>query len=180
MELTSDMEYAGFWRRFNAYGVDATLVQIATWVIGWQLGLDTGSSIDLKTFQALIVSAQSGVVDPALTTLLADGIKSSFSGGSFISLVDDKLFIVLSALYNIIFIAGVWQATPGKRWLGLKVTSKSGARLTLLESATRHAASGLSMLAAGIGYITLFFTKEKLAPHDMICQTRVIRVRNPL
>lgn len=181
MESRSVVETAGFWRRFNAYGIDATIVLVVSWLLSWQLGIDAvasdSNSLDMQTLAALVNASQSGTLDPALIATTQDALTRSLSGGSFIQLVNDQFFMLISALYNIFFIASEWQATPGKRWLDLKVTNADGTRLTPLQSAMRHAASGLSMLAMGLGYITMFFTKDKLALHDIICTTRVIRLR---
>ncbi len=183
MENAPFVVYAGFWRRFNAYGIDATIVLVISWFLSWQLGITAAASgtapLDVQTIQTLLDGAASGNMDPTLVATAQGGLKRSLLGGSFISLVDENFFMLVSALYNIFFICGTWQATPGKRWLDLQVTTQDGARLTLQQSALRHAASGLSMLLGGLGYITMFFTKDKLALHDIICNTRLLRLTSP-
>jgi uncharacterized RDD family membrane protein YckC len=42
----------------------------------------------------------------------------------------------------------------------------------------RYFAKILSAIILGIGYIMVGFDSEKRGLHDMICDTRVIRVRN--
>ena len=172
--------YAGFWRRFNAYGIDATLVLAATWLLGMlcdiQPPVEQATQLDMATFDAMAQAMYGGAVDPALMQQATDGLERSLSGGSFLSLVDENLFMAISALYNILFVAGKWEATPGKHWLGIKVTGVGGRRLSLLHSAARHLATGLSMMLGGLGYLTMPFSKQKLALHDMLCHTRVIHV----
>ena len=49
--------------------------------------------------------------------------------------------------------------------------------LEAVSHAIRHTFTGLSMAPLGLGYITMLFTKQNLALHDIICNTRVIRVK---
>ncbi len=177
---TTSLKSAGFWKRFNAYGVDATIVLIFTWLIGWLVGLDAHAqqlgADDIRALNQAIAALQGGQVDPSLQTNAQDALLRSLLGGSLIPVVNDHLFMLLSAFYNISFVAGEWQATPGKRWCGIKIIMADGSPLSWTQSAYRHAMSGVSMLLGGIGYVTIFFTKEKLALHDIICKTRVVRV----
>jgi 8-oxo-dGTP pyrophosphatase MutT (NUDIX family) len=84
------------------------------------------------------------------------------------------LSLAVSAIYNIFFVASSWQATPGKRWCNLMVVMKDGSAPSLTQSAYRHAASGISMLLLGAGYLTMAFNREKASLHDLICDTRVV------
>lgn len=182
MEHTPQVEFSGFWRRFNAYGIDATIVLVISLLVAWVLGIDADASaagMNMQTFNALLTASQGGAVDPALVATLQDALTRSLTGGSFVPMVDDYVFMAVSAAYNILFVAGKWHATPGKYWLNLKVTGVGGTRLTLLHSALRHAASGISMYIGGLGYLTMFFTREKLALHDMLCRTRVFHHIHP-
>ena len=168
--------YAGFWKRFNAYGIDGTIVLILSVLIGWYLPEAHAQTADeLQQLNNAIAALQgNGPVDPGLQQTAQSAIMRSLTGGSLIPFVNDNLFMAISALYNIGFVAGKWQATPGKRWCGIVVVMQNGARLTLIQSAMRHALSGISILAGGLGYITMFFNPEKCALHDILCTTRVI------
>ncbi len=55
------------------------------------------------------------------------------------------------ALTGTLFEASPWQATPGKRWLGLRVIEAEGRRMTWRRAAVRHLARAvpLALLAAG-------------------------------
>lgn len=175
METSPGFRFAGFWRRFNAYGIDATLIFIAAWLLDTFV-LDNAFAQTAEDFKTLTDAANAlgtGNVTPELKATAEAALISSFTGGSIIP-VNEYAMITLSALYNILFVCGTWQATPGKHWLGIKVVMKDGRKLTLLESAIRHSISGISMLPLGLGYITMFFTRDKLALHDIICNTRVI------
>ena len=178
LDALSPLSYAGFWKRFNAYGIDATLVLILSLLAGWLVGDASAQPVgdpNLQMLNAAIANLQKGgSIDPALLGTAQDAILRSLTGGSLISFGNDYVFLVVSALYNIAFIAGDWQATPGKRWCRIKVVTENGARLGWAQSTFRHAMSGVSMLLGGAGYLTMFFTRERLALHDILCHTRVI------
>lgn len=57
----------------------------------------------------------------------------------------------LLALTGTLFEASPWQATPGKRWLGLRVMEAEGRRMTWRRAAVRHVARAvpLALLAGG-------------------------------
>ncbi|MFZ4541887.1 MAG: RDD family protein [Rickettsiales bacterium] len=169
--------YAGFWRRFNAYGIDATFVVIIAWLLDMVL---PGSAMaqtpeDFQKISDLVLALQTGQVTPERMAMVRQSLKDSMLGGSMIP-IDTILLIVTSAVYNILFVISDWQATPGKHWLGMKVVTKQGEKLNWLQSTLRHVTSGLAMLPLGLGNITIFYSREKCAPHDFICGTRVVRL----
>ena len=76
--------------------------------------------------------------------------------------------------YYVLFQASPWQATPGKRAFGIKVTDLEGRRIGYGRSLARYAASIVSFLALMIGYLMVPFTRKRQAMHDMIAGTLVI------
>ena len=173
--LTTTPVYASFWKRLYAYGYDSLLVLIATWLVGMQLPSPAAAQ-DITpeqlnaTIQTLVAAGllPEGTATYNLNDMMQYQLNNAFSWG------DMLLPLAVSAIYNIAFLVGHWQATPGKRFCGIYVTNATGGKLTLTESILRHVTSGLSMLFFGLGYITIFFSRQKLAPHDMLCGTRVV------
>jgi uncharacterized RDD family membrane protein YckC len=86
------------------------------------------------------------------------------------------LFLV-SLLYFPIFNASVWQATPGKRLLGIHLMRVDGQDVSFLRSLGRYFAQILSALFFMIGYIMVGLTREKTGLHDLIAGTRVVHGR---
>lgn len=84
---------------------------------------------------------------------------------------------LLGIVYHTCFIAGSWQATPGKRAMGCIVVNRDGSRLSYLQAFCRHIACAISGLTLMIGYMLAGWTKESTALHDMICGTRVVRTQ---
>ena len=167
--------YAGFWRRFNAYGIDTTIVLLLNMAVSWLIGSGAWKETvsEMQLLYDLFMATQTQQASPELQQQVREMLDGSVMGGSFLPGGDEYVAMAISALYNILFVAGKWQATPGKRWLNLKVRMQSGEKPTLWQSAWRHAVSGISILAFGLGYITMFFSKKKLALHDHICHTCV-------
>ena len=85
------------------------------------------------------------------------------------------LGLVLVQMLYIVFFLGRFGATPGKMICGLKVVTTDDSRLTYRRATARYFAQILSGMALCIGYLMVFFDREKRALHDHLCGTRVIR-----
>ncbi len=75
------------------------------------------------------------------------------------------------------FFVGNMGATPGKMAVGLRIVRPDGSRVTYARAAGRYFARVLSEIILLIGCIMAAFDKQKRALHDMICDTRVVKVR---
>jgi uncharacterized RDD family membrane protein YckC len=80
-------------------------------------------------------------------------------------------------LYEALLLSSPWQATIGKKLLGLKVTDEAGQRLSFGRATGRHFAKIISMIICFIGFIMAAFTYHKRALHDMIAGTLVMKER---
>jgi len=143
------MDYAGFWIRFGAYLIDAILLGIIGAIIGGIFGAGLGA-------------AASASADPG-----------DFMGGGSI------LLNLVSLIIGIGYFAGMesssWQATLGKKALGLVVTNSEGGRISLLNGVGRYFAKILSALILLIGFIMVAFTDKKQGLHDMLAGTLVLK-----
>jgi len=68
-----------------------------------------------------------------------------------------------------------WQATLGKRWMGIKVTDANGQRLGFPQATGRHFGKYLSALPCFLGFIWALFSSRGMAWHDRLADTRVVR-----
>ena len=140
------MEYAGFWRRVAAYLIDVIIISVAGGFIGGLFGGVMGAGI----------SASGGSVEDSMQTLN--------SVGGLIGLV-----------IGIGYFAGLesssWQATVGKKALGIIVTDLNGNRISFGRALGRYFAKILSSLILLIGYIMVAFTEKKQGLHDMLAST---------
>jgi len=83
--------------------------------------------------------------------------------------------IVIGWLYGAGFESSRAQATVGKRWMGMKVTDVHGERIGFLQATGRYAAKYLSALPCFLGFIAALFSSRRLALHDRLAGTRVVR-----
>lgn len=75
--------------------------------------------------------------------------------------------------YFALFESSAWQATPGKRLIGLRVVDLQGHRITFLRASGRCLARGLSAIL-GIGYLMALFTRRKQTLHDILASCLVV------
>ena len=85
------------------------------------------------------------------------------------------ILMTLSWIYSAGLQSSSWQATVGKKVLGIIVVDEYGDRLTLKRATGRFFASILSSLCFNVGYIIVAFTKHKQGLHDKIAKTFVIK-----
>ena len=158
------MRYAGFWKRFHAYKIDLFIVTLLTLAASYFVGSAEAQDMGDLANQLLAIQQSGGSAEPTASA-------SSLLGSLLPSLL---VATVISAIYNIGFIAGKHQATPGKRYCGIKVVMEDGTRPNLAQSAIRHLASGITMATGGIGFLSIAYSRDKLALHDALAHTRVI------
>ncbi len=121
-----------------------------------------------------------------------------------LTMVIDGLFfqalmnMVIAATYYMLFLSGPWQATPGKRIVGVFVMHQSGRPLNQREALQRYIGyiiptlplysslkiETMNMVAMWlllIWFVPMLMTKQRTAMHDILCNTRVIvgRIARP-
>ena len=86
--------------------------------------------------------------------------------------------VLLSWVYSSVLHSSSWQATIGKKALGMKVINYSGERISFGRATGRYFASFLSILILGIGLMMVGWTNRKQALHDFMANTLVVKVKN--
>jgi uncharacterized RDD family membrane protein YckC len=151
------MKYAGFWRRFVAYIIDAVLF----WVVF-----------------VVVIGGALGVTDIELSGTLGDST-SQYSRPATASHDLELLFqfvvLIISWLYFALLESSSRQATLGKMALGIKVTDLDGNRISFGRATGRFFAKIISGIILMIGYIMVAFTAKKQGLHDIIAGTLVIK-----
>jgi len=151
--------YAGFWLRFLAYLIDNIVIGIAAVMILIPLIFLTG----LGAFLAKVVSDEE-LND--MGALMLVGIIFLLA----------TISLVVTWLYHAWMESSEWQATVGKRVLGLVVTDAAGQRISFGRATARHFSKIITnMVPLAIGYIMAGFTAKKQALHDMIAACLVLR-----
>ena len=116
-----------------------------------------------------LVLARLWLADPALAAASAS-LQSALSD---LVLTPLLLYVLLACVWSVGFEASAWQATPGKRALGLTVVDQGGGRLRSGGALLRFLAAGLSWLTLNIGHALAAFPPY-LALHDHVSGTRVL------
>ena len=138
--------YAGFWLRFAAYIIDAIAVYVVVFIFMLIFGLDF-FSMDTET--------------------------GEFSGTSFYAPL--VLLYIGVILYFPLMESSKWQATLGKRAVGIIVTDLDGRKISLGRAFGRFFAKIASAIILYIGFIMAGFTERKQGLHDIIAGTLVIK-----
>ncbi len=110
-----------------------------------------------------------------IVVFLINVMNVSRNDTAFITVVVLVINQILAWLYSALFESGGWQATPGKRLLGLRVTGLNGDRISFGRASGRYFSKLLSILTFYIGYIMAGLTENKQGLHDMVAGTLVLR-----
>jgi len=143
--------HAGFWRRCAAMAIDSL-------VIGVLVG----------ALQSLLASASFSVVS-----------RPDFDPAALMAMLPMLMYVAALAfvgqwLYFALFEASGWQATPGKRAMGLKVVGETGHRIGFGQATGRYFGKILSGVIFNIGYLMAGLTERKQALHDFMAGTFVV------
>jgi uncharacterized RDD family membrane protein YckC len=91
-----------------------------------------------------------------------------------IVLVGIIISLLVAWLYWTLCESSPWQASLGKRLMGIFVTDIDGERLTFAQSGKRTICKVLSLLPFGLGFAAAAFTTKKQALHDLITDSVVV------
>lgn len=151
--------YAGIGTRFLASLIDGIIIGIPIGII----------STVLSTMMAVrVVARTSGrTYDQGMA---ATDVGTFFAGFGFIMI----LSFVISWAYFAMMESSSWQATVGKKVMGIQVADINGGRISLGKATVRVAVKGFLSGWFAIGYIMAFFTQRKQALHDLIAGTLVL------
>jgi uncharacterized RDD family membrane protein YckC len=153
------VEYAGFWERVLAFVIDNVIIGVAIVVIVIPLLFLTG-------------------LGPVLSRMAQD--EDLGDAGFFLIigmfLVAATASVLVTWLYHAFMESSEWQATMGKRAMGLVVTDIAGQRVSFGRSTGRHFGKIITNLVpAFLGYIMAAFTEKRQALHDMMAGCLVLR-----
>jgi uncharacterized RDD family membrane protein YckC len=142
--------YAGFWLRAVAFVIDNVVLYLAA---------------ALTFFGPLMKHAGLSTNDPW----------AFYTNPNRQVLAVEMIMLMLQWLYWALLESSAWQATVGKRLLGLYVTDLQGKRLSFARASGRFFGKLISELTIGIGFLMAGFTPKKQALHDMIAHCLVLK-----
>jgi uncharacterized RDD family membrane protein YckC len=153
VSLSNDVVYATFGRRFLAKLIDGVILFAINMMIGGVLGAVLIGSVS---------RSNPGAAAPVIL---------------LVQVLIQLVGITFSLGYAIFFIRK-YDATPGKKALGLRLVRADGSKLSKGRIVGRYFAEWISSMILMIGYLMASFDKEQhRALHDRIVDTRVIDVR---
>ncbi len=142
--------YAGFWLRLAAYIIDSLA-----------LGLTVGVAI-------LMPLMNRGVISPANPWAIYTN-----TSRQYVAL--QLLLMMIQWVYFALLESSPWQASLGKKALGLVVTDLEGKRISFGRASARYFCSLLSSFILMIGFIMIAFTQRKQGLHDILTGCLVIK-----
>lgn len=102
-----------------------------------------------------------------------------YSDGKLIAGPADFLINWVAPAIATVLFWRLWQATPGKAMLSLRVVdADTGKTLSVGQAVVRYLCYIISMLPLGLGFIWVAFDRKKQGWHDKIAQTVVVRAKN--
>jgi len=142
--------YAGFWLRVVAYLADSL-------ILGILLGI----------FLLGPLMQRAGISPDNPWTLFTDTSRQVVAM--------NLLATMASWLYWALLESSAWQATLGKKLLGLQVTDMEGRRISFARASGRHFGKMASLLTFGIGFLLAGFTARKQALHDLLASCLIVK-----
>ena len=171
--MSDEIKYAGFWRRFFAFGID--------YACFYALFFAFSTAVLVIAFILIVQLGGLGTLFPELFASLAlasaEGAEQSavYSPPPLVELIVWLIYVIIIFGYFAGMESSSKQATYGKRMLGLKVTDEEGYKIGFWHACGRYLAKALSFLTLFIGFLMAAFTEKKQALHDKVGKTLVIR-----
>lgn len=105
------------------------------------------------------------------------GITVAASGGprQIANMLGNILGFLIGWIYYATMESSQWQATVGKRAVGIKVTDLNGERIPFGKASGRFFGKIISGLILGIGFFMIGFTEKKQGLHDMMAGCLVVK-----
>ena len=149
--------YAGFWLRFVAIIIDAIVLGFLGWIVFLPFAATMG--FGMRGIFMGRPPARPEDFFPLIGLMFRMALART----------------VLNWLYFSLLESSSWQATLGKKALGLEVTDLAGRRISFGRATGRFFAKYISAVILMIGFIMAGFTEKKQALHDILAGTLVIR-----
>ncbi len=135
-----------------------------------------GARLLAMIIDMIILNTASAMIQAPFMALMLGNLNSTTMIVSFVGPI--LLVGGLAVLYTVWLESSAWQATLGKKILGLRVVDLDGQRITFWKSASRNFNKSISTLILGIGYLMPLWTAKRQALHDRMSRCLVIKIRS--
>ena len=176
---------AGLGQRTLAWTIDLALLSPLLWWLGWpplaramDAAFDWLLGVQAWMLDRLLSGAPLASPLDLAQALLADPAQGAAARAQVAVLTAATVHAALAtaptaSLYFVAFEASAWQATPGKRMLGLRVQALDGSRPRPARVLARQLGGAASWLTLNIGHALVALRPDRRALHDLIAGTRV-------
>ena len=193
--------FAGFWKRFVAFVLDVIIVSLIVFPFALIIGLISPKSILVEVpfglFTTTTTISDSDDENIAIQrdevlglwtnyykvteTKNDEGEKSTsrqlVDPISYLSIhkttsSDIEFYIIF--IYWVLLEASIWQASLGKKIMGIKVVTEDGGRPNIYQCIARNLLKLLSGIIMFIGFLMAGWTDKKQALHDKIPSLLII------
>ena len=145
----NNYKYAGFWFRVIANIIDHIIAAISAGIIAYIAGSMLGLTMSVMSSSIEEIKIAAKII------------------GFIVGILIPWLYFTLSE-------SSVWQATLGKKMLGMKVVDMDGNKISFGKANVRYWSKIISAITLYIGFIMVAFTERKQGLHDKIAGTLVI------
>lgn len=159
--IDDDTPFGGFWRRLVAHFIDWVVLFLIGFLGFFLLGFILGVLGEQETINSF-------------NRIFSDDPEVLDENYEAINLIVDFCFVLITWVYYASLTSSSWQATLGKKVLGLKVVDENGDRISFGRATGRYFAKIPSALILYIGFLMVAWTKRKRGLHDMIAGTLVV------
>lgn len=154
-ERAPSFDYAGVPWRFAAWLLDSVLLMLPITI--WEMTVESLLGVNVEELPMLDMFRPP---DPqTLEFLIWVNVGS----------------LVIRALYWTLLESSPWQATVGKKLLGLVVVDETGRRATRQRAFVRFVGRFFCEITLLIGYLLILFDERRQGLHDRIARTFVVR-----
>ena len=177
MEALAGIKLASFKDRFWAFLIDSALIAILMAPFGVALNFGINKIIGSleENKQSKSIHIETSRDDPnnpgkkieEKRDIPVDDKKEENETKDFLSLV-------FGLVYYGFFLWKFNGRTPGKKWMGVRVVSLTGERVSLWQACERTLGYGASALEGGFGFVQFFINPNRCCVHDRIAETIVI------
>jgi len=143
-------------------------------------------SVEIETVKVQEPPIDSGIVNVLKNEELSKGnpadevVDNGYEGVQAIIiglLTDLGITFGWAAFYFTVFTSVTNGRTPGKKLLGIRVLQMDASRLTLWESFSRYGGYTAGLATGLLGFLQIYWDRNRQAVHDKISGTFVVRDR---
>lgn len=122
------------------------------------------------------------IIDGLILSIIGISISSALGSNPFtqeaktnLEVIDRVLTLIVSVIYVLLFWVNYDGATPGKRFLGIKILKENGEKLSYPSAFIRYVGYWISSLPLLFGYFWMLWDKKKQTWHDKLAGTIVVK-----